>query len=503
MSAQTETEIKLEIPAAAEAAVAAAVCTASARRTRLQAVYFDTADQRLAAARMALRLRREGARWVQTVKAAGVHDMSRLEHNVELGDDDEAPAVDPQRHAGTPVGELLLALLRSEGQAELPLHARYRTDIQRDHREVRRAGVVIELALDRGVIQSGDAIWPVCELELELLKGGPADLVHEARRWVERHGLWLDVRSKAERGERLARGKRRAGAAKAGRIELAPGMSPEAALRAVTAHCLQQIAPNAAEIASGVYSDEHVHQLRVGLRRLRTALRFFDGAGAGVDAGWAPALATLFSRLGVARDRAALAQAVAPLLLEAGAPVVSLPAGPEEAPPEQLLRQPAVTLLWLSLQAHAMSLPPDGAVGAVGAAGARAVALPRLCRKRLQRWHRQVLRGAAEYASLDEAARHRLRRQAKRLRYAVEFTAGLFKARRVRRFLAALARVQDALGAYNDTVTALPLYRAAAEQNPPAWFAVGWLTAHQTELSRRAGKALLRFAEVEAPWSGD
>lgn len=494
MSAQNETEIKLEIPAAAEAAVAAAVCTASARRTRLQAVYFDTADRRLAAARMALRLRREGDRWVQTLKAAGVHDMSRLEHNVALGDDEEAPAVDPQRHAGTPVGDMLLALLRDDDQAEQPLRARYRTDIQRDHREVRRAGVVIELALDRGVIQSGDAIWPVCELELELVKGTPADLVHEAERWVTRHGLWLDVRSKAERGERLARGQRRSAAAKAGRLALTPEMPPAVALRAVIAHCLQQIAPNAAEIASGAYDDEHLHQLRVGLRRLRTALRFFEGACEQVEAAWGPALAALFARLGVARDQAALSEVIVPRLEAAGGPPVALPPGLQEVPPEHLLREPAVTMLWLTLQAHAMSQPV--------ASEASGELLP-LCRKRLKQWHRQVLRGAAEYTALDEAQRHRLRRQVKRLRYAAEFTAALFKAGRVRRFVAALARVQEALGEIQDVASAVPLYRAAADEAPTAWFAVGWLTAQQAPLSRRARKALLRLAEMQAPWSRD
>ncbi|MCA3861299.1 MAG: CYTH domain-containing protein, partial [Burkholderia sp.] len=55
-----ETELKFRIPAAALAGVRRAVATASAQRTPLAAVYFDTADRRLAAAGLALRLRREG-----------------------------------------------------------------------------------------------------------------------------------------------------------------------------------------------------------------------------------------------------------------------------------------------------------------------------------------------------------------------------------------------------------------------------------------------------------
>jgi len=47
----TEIELKLQVPAAALAAVEHAVATPAAVRTRLQAVYFDTPDRRLAADR--------------------------------------------------------------------------------------------------------------------------------------------------------------------------------------------------------------------------------------------------------------------------------------------------------------------------------------------------------------------------------------------------------------------------------------------------------------------
>ena len=42
---------------------------------------------------------------------------------------------------------------------------------------------------------------------MELCAGAPEALLVLARRWVQRHGLWLDVRSKAERGVLLAAGR--------------------------------------------------------------------------------------------------------------------------------------------------------------------------------------------------------------------------------------------------------------------------------------------------------
>lgn len=498
MSSSTEIEIKLEIPPAALAAVRRAVCTAKVQHTALQALYFDALDRRLSKDRMALRLRKEGTQWVQTLKAAGGHGMLRLEHNVRLVcEGPDAPEVDPQRHAGTAVGERLLALL--QGAA---LQVQYRTEVLRSHRVVKRAGVAIELALDQGFIEAGSQRWPVCELELELLQGQPEALVEEARRWVTRHGLWLDVRSKAERGERLARGRLQAPAAKARALALSPEASAPAALRAVIANTLQQILPNASEIAAGTYGDEQVHQLRIGLRRLRTALRFFEGWCDEVDPAWAPALAEVFGQLGGARDRAALTQALAPGLQAAGAPLVALPVSVDPLDPVSLLRAPGFSMLCLALQAHAMSPVNVAEVAAeMASEGAAAQPLRRLCRQRLRRWYQQVLRDVSAYAALDEPCQHRLRKRLKRLRYATEFCAALFPARQVQRFLAALAPVQETLGHYNDLCVAIPLYRQAAAQTPEAWFAVGWLSAQREQALVACVSALQPLANVRPAWA--
>src|SRR5688572_32537394 len=109
-----EIEFKFHIPAERLKAVEAAMRRGTVVRTRLQARYFDTADQVLAAQGIVLRLRKEGRRWVQTVKATGDNALHRLEHNVDLGAaaaGGATPAIDPQRHQGTPVGERLAKAL--------------------------------------------------------------------------------------------------------------------------------------------------------------------------------------------------------------------------------------------------------------------------------------------------------------------------------------------------------------------------------------------------------
>ena len=175
----------------------------------------------------------------------------------------------------------------------------------------------------------------MCELEIELLRGSPSAVATVASRWVARHGLWLEVRSKAERGERLAQDpvNQPVPLHKATALQLTRSDDIDSAFRAVLANGLAHALPNASEIASGDYAEEHVHQLRVALRRLRTALRFFEGRTELIQPGWSDTLAATFAQLGSTRDRDALAAAVVPDLREAGAPWVELPPAVAAADP--------------------------------------------------------------------------------------------------------------------------------------------------------------------------
>jgi len=489
----TEIELKFQVPAESRAAVAAAVAGrgATARTLRLQAAYFDSPDGRLAAAGVALRLRREGARWVQTAKAAGEDAMTRLEHNVPRRERTAAvPEPEPALHAGTPVGERLAALLGEGGE----LVCRYRTDIRRTLRSVRRPGALLELAFDQGRIVAGDASAPVCELEIELLRGDPAALLAAARDWVARHGLWLDVRSKAERGTLLAAGTQRASERKAGAVALDAAMSLGAARRAVLGECVQQVVVNASQIASGDFGDAHVHQLRVGLRRLRSALALFaaDAEPDALDAG----AAALFRALGAARDRVAIAQ---PLGEQIGAAmraagvalaVPAWPVGAGEGPVQALRSAAAQAWLLAALQASA--------VVAADEAGAAEAEAP--LKARLAAWHRQLRRSARRFAELDEEARHRLRKRVKRLRYALEFTRGLFGAKKLARLVKALAELRTRLGALNDAGVALQALRAVPATDPAVNFALGWLTARCAALADECQPALERFVTTRPPW---
>ena len=552
MSPVTEVELKFQVPASAWRAVEAAVARAASQRTRLEAAYFDTPDWRLAAAGIALRLRKEGRRRVQTAKAAGADAMQRLEHNVPIGGRfgaaiDRLAGADPLRHAGTPVGERLAAALAPRpDEAQAPtLVEQYRSVVWRRHRPLRVEGGVVELALDRGELVAGGRREPVCELEIELLRGDPRAVIATATRWVRRHGVWLDVRSKSERGVRLARGIVRGPVVKASAVTLDRAMGADDALRAVIASCLRQILPNASEVAadaaaeaahagsalrrtasdaraetvaecetqSGEKNDAarddgiagHVHQLRVGLRRLRSALRFFDGWTTPLDAQAVESLTSLFRQLGAARDRDALAASLMPELQAAGAPRFALPAAPPGPTPGELVRAPAATLALLSVLAFQLDGAPPQSPAAAGEgvpddANAPQPTLAEAVSRRLERWHRRIVRSAQHYDTLSDDERHRLRKRVKRQRYAAEFVAALFPAGAVARYLAQLAPLQEVLGHYNDVCVGLEMYRTAVGEDARAWFAIGWLTARRDVLLADSAKALARFSQSEPFW---
>ena len=252
----TEIELKFRIPGHRLAAVRRAVHTATAVVEPLAAVYLDTPGQHLAAARMALRLRREGAQWVQTLKAEGASALQRLEHNVPLPGL-HRPALDTHRHDGTEAGEALHRLMAQAGQPML--QARYATDVQRTRRLLRSGGAVIELALDEGFIEAGPRRLPMSELELELLSGPAQALLAVAGRWAQRFGLVLDVRSKSERGHRLAANE-----------AMGPPIPPPGG-GAGWSDLLRAVLANASQIAEGPSEPGHRLALQQGLQALASA----------------------------------------------------------------------------------------------------------------------------------------------------------------------------------------------------------------------------------------
>ena len=484
----SELELKFQIPPRGRASLLKAVGEHGLERIELDARYVDTTDHLLARHRFALRLRRENARWVQTLKAAKPHSMERFEHEVELPEGAQPDAPDLALHDGSEVGAMLRALLDANGEPALV--ETYRVEVTRRRRVLSRDGARIEWSLDEGRIVAGERVHPIAELELELKAGDPQALYAAARDWQARHGLWLDAISKAHRGTLLVEGATFAPPVKADAPRLARDMRGDAMLRRVVAACLAQILPNASEIAGGSREPEHVHQLRVGLRRLRTALRELDAFAPGLGARVDESVAPLFAALGRARDRHVMATMLGPELARAGAPALPPPEEADDAALAPLVRAAAFQGELLRLLAYA-----QGAPAAAGEEKPLAA-----IRRRLDRLQRRVTRGARDFESLALEDQHRVRKRLKRLRYLAGFVAPLFKPSRVDDWARAAGQAQDALGRHVDHAFAAQRFEAAAERDPRAWFAVGWLRASAAESARCGREALEKLRRTDAFW---
>ncbi|MEY2685975.1 MAG: hypothetical protein RL375_173 [Pseudomonadota bacterium] len=484
-----EIELKFQVPTQARAAVHRAVATASARATRLRARYYDTPDRRLAQAGIALRLRLEGDVWVQTLKAQAT-SLQRLEHEVVLRETGDDARLDLSRHAGHIAGDLLTAAL---GEQADELTITFETDVQRCHRLIRSGGASIEVALDIGEIRAAGTVLDLHEIEFELKSGAVQGLFAVAQRWQLRHGLWLDVRSKAERGNLLAHGLNVSPPVQAVAPQLSDAMSPDQALRLMVASSLDHVLPNAAAMAGHVDEPEHLHQARVALRRLRTALRVFGNWSSDVQSHWSEQAATLFGRLGATRDRDVMVASLLPHLLQAGAPAglvveATPPGGSDDA--AQALRESGATTLWLELMGFAHGEPAKPAAGGQTALSMLAIPV-------VERLQRRVLTDTSAFARLDDVQRHTTRKRIKRLRYALEFVGALCRRKALDRCLKNLQPAQAALGDYNDLVVADGVCRAWAERDPHAWFAVGWCAARRAEALSQASAVLATFKPTD------
>src|SRR2546421_5550234 len=257
-------EIKLRV--APERAAAARRLLARGRTNRLRSIYYDTPGRALQRAGASLRLRRYGARWLQTLKTdsgaqAGL--AKRAEWETPLSGNALRLSAFPRQEILSTTGIDVAQLERLERVFE--------TRFTRRSLAVKLgSGARAELALDRGAIVAGRRREPIAEIELELKSGAPRALL----RYAEALELPLAFESKAERGYRLALGKAPA-PRKWQRPELPQNAAAHEAFLAMFSAALAQAGANARGVAAGG-DPEFLHQMRVGLRRLRSALRAFD-----------------------------------------------------------------------------------------------------------------------------------------------------------------------------------------------------------------------------------
>lgn len=416
-----------------------------ARAKRLVAVYFDTLDLDLRAARAALRIRQEGSRRVQTLKlpVGGAGLQRRVEYNAPIQGNEPDLSLIEDAETRTSLDALIA------GKALVPV---FTTDIRRTAWMLDLPGGAVELALDLGRIESQGRSVPVCEAELELKGGTPLSLLDFADALGARYSCHVAEESKAARGYGLFL-EEQPKAVRAGKLDLDPDADAWTSLGRIVEEGTAQLFGNEAAVLQG--SDiEGVHQARVAVRRTRAALSAFRAVlPDDVRRPLNKTLRRLQKALGPARDwDVFLAETLTPLLAETDAPRSLNPfAAQAEVARDLAYRQARKALrsarygrLQLALIRFPCLPVPDKVCGLrTEALGAD------LWQERLQ----VVLTAAGEDPTeLPDEALHDLRIKIKKLRYAIEFFENLHDSKSVKPWRSAIRKLQDCLGGLNDAV---------------------------------------------------
>jgi triphosphatase len=498
-----ERELKFRLPARHAATELWRLFDAKPRRRHLVATYLDTDKGALRAAHAALRLRRSGRRWLQCFKAEpspgavllGRPEWELVARGGRLGVR-AFPLDEIRARTGVDLADL-----------EPRLGPVFTTEFDRSMVEENLPGARIEVALDRGAIAVDGRREPLREVEFELLEGDFLALLGRARSLIPVLDLELEVRSKAERGYRLAQG-RRAQPVKARQPNVDPQGDVRTAIAPVVAVCIAQVAANAAGAAAS-RDPEYLHQLRVGLRRLRSALRALrDFAPADATQALVGSLRATLPPLGVARDWDVVTELLERRIVPAAAGGLDFAAalrwvkrrrGSARRQARDVAASSAFQLLMIDAMtwAETSRRTPDPAAAVLEPAPAAAS----FAKRAVARLIRKVEQAAAEGDWTNAEARHRVRIRLKRLRYVCEFFADCFKRKRVRRYLEHLEGLQDLLGELNDLATARRLFADLNEsgQSVQRAFVYGWISAREDALILALSGAWRALAKQARP----
>jgi CHAD domain-containing protein len=449
--------------------VAAAVETSPVDERRLETVYYDTPDLRLARWGCNLRLR-QGEGW--TLKLPTTTEGRTLNRR-EL----EFPG-DGNRPPDAAVA-LVIAYVRRSTLVPVASLSTVRRRVQLKNRD----GAVLAEVVDDdvSVIQGLRIQNRFREVEVELRDPSANRLLDPILARLRHAGA-----SDEDQASKLVRalGARATAAPEVDPILLAPTARAGDLVRHVIAVSVASLLRHDPGVRLGD-DTEDVHRARVATRRLRSQLRTFRPL---LDLVWADALRAdlrwLGAGLGSVRDKQVMSQRLrgqTTALTPGDAPIVAeladeLQAESEEARARLVLDMRADRYIDLIERLVEASRAPALTTQADQPA---ATAMPALARQDWKRLRTGVQRLPEPAADADL---HRIRILAKRARYAAEAAAPI-AGKTVPRFSEAAAALQDALGDHQDSATAQEWLRGAGSGSRA--FVAGELCALEREVAAR------------------
>lgn len=472
------------------------------RRQHLQAIYIDTPDFLLTQAGIAFRLRKEGRQWMQTLKVSTPNPLERLEHNVILsGAGGTIPQWNIELHQDHEVGSALkkcLPKLRVED-----LQASYQTDIWRRKALVKTRYGLIEYALDLGFIQSnqstGASTTVVQELEIELKEGPTSDVFLHAQNIIKKYRAYIDTRSKSERGFLLARSLQASTPVRAKSVSLKKIHSDRAAINLLIHSCLSQVLPNQSVLNSeSINPSEYLHQLRVGLRRLKVLFKYLARHDVCVGEAGLEVFKKTFDALGQYRDSDYLTGVLNPILQSLGGPEIKLGAIQDLPNPSHITRNKEFQLLLIelmSLEIPALVDPLEEKNTKEGLGAIKKTAV-----KLLDSTFNFVATQVPRFSVLEDEEIHTLRKKMKFMRYSLEFFRDYCDKNQYRQFFKSISITLDHFGLFNDICVSISRIESLTKGDPTLLFALGWLKAERQRVRSLCEKSVKKLIQNKLAW---
>ncbi|SDB89639.1 CYTH domain-containing protein [Acinetobacter boissieri] len=269
----SEIELKLQIPKQKKLQILKAIQALEPKKIPLHAQYFDTSTFELAQKHTAIRLRKEGKEWIQTLKGASNDALQRYELEINRGETEQAPELQLKFYKKDKEAESLLGhFIKTPDQ----LVIQFETIVERQFKIITYNTSEIEVCLDLGRVGRNEHYEEICEIEFELKSGHVADLIMFTQQWVEQYGIWLDVRSKAERGNLISRSEKVSPAPEVNHFHLTKKMLKKPLLAKIITHYTRPLLPCVAAIADQVAEISHYQCAEVSLSHLIQMIDLFE-----------------------------------------------------------------------------------------------------------------------------------------------------------------------------------------------------------------------------------
>ena len=484
-------------------------------RETLNSIYYDSDNWRLHDRGLTLRVRRIGDKCIQTLKALdqGSGCFERLEWEQAI----EGDQPDLTRVPNTALGAILT------NEVSNALKPIFETRIDRTAYHLNGGDTAIAIAIDEGQIIANDSSCPVCEIELELEHGNPAELFKVARSINDVVPAELDVKSKSERGYELIE-KTPITAVKAHGVELTAGMATSRAFTLIGRACLCHLIDNVPPAINR--NSEGLHQMRVALRRLRAAISLFSEVVSDDRVNTIKTeLRWLAREFGPARDLdTLLIEVLKPLRKqyanESGLVSISKMFARERLKSYKRAQEAVQSARFRALvldTAEWIEVGPWNTSNDPVIRARHELPIETHAALQLSQRRKKIKRRGAKIRDMTPEQLHRLRIQIKKTRYAAEFFSSAYPgkktANRCKKILSSLTQLQDYLGGYNDIITRKALFAdirnspgrgLTAEQNRQRAFAAGLIIGDQQaqlpKLLDGAESAYSRFEGVKIFW---